>query len=119
RTFRPEFLNRIDEIVTFQSLGPDEIHKIVDIQLLDLRKRLLDRKITVTLTDKAKDLLAEQGYDPVFGARPLKRAVQRMIENPLAVEMLAGRFREGETVVVDVKGGAMAFTKEAAVAQPA
>jgi ATP-dependent Clp protease ATP-binding subunit ClpB len=119
RTFRPEFLNRIDEIVTFKSLGPGEIHKIVDIQLADLRKRLAERKLAVTLSDAARDLLAEQGYDPVFGARPLKRAIQRMVENPLAVDLLAGRFHEGENVIVDVKGGAMVFRKEAAVAQPA
>ena len=119
RTFRPEFLNRIDEIVTFKNLGPAEIHKIVDVQLGDLRKRLADRKIAVTLTDKARDLLAEQGYDPAFGARPLKRALQRMLENPLAVEVLAGRFGEGDNVIVDVKGETLHFRKQAPVAQPA
>jgi ATP-dependent Clp protease ATP-binding subunit ClpB len=119
RTFRPEFLNRIDEIVTFQSLGPREIHRIVDIQMGDLRKRLAERKISITLTDKARDLLAEQGYDPVFGARPLKRAIQRMVENPLALELLAGRFHEGENIIVDAKGGNVSFKKEAPVAQPA
>jgi ATP-dependent Clp protease ATP-binding subunit ClpB len=119
KTFRPEFLNRIDEIVTFEGLGPAEIRAIVDIQLEDLRRRLADRKIQIRLSDGAKDKLAEQGYDPTFGARPLKRTIQRMVENPLAVEMLAGRFREGETVLVDVKGGSVVFRKEAAVAQPA
>jgi ATP-dependent Clp protease ATP-binding subunit ClpB len=119
RTFRPEFLNRIDEIVTFGSLGPEHIHAIVDIQLEDLRKRLAERKITVSLSDRARDLLAERGYDPVFGARPLKRTIQRMVENPLAVEVLAGRFREGDHVVVDTDGEALTFRKEAAVAQPA
>ena len=119
KTFRPEFLNRIDEIVTFKNLGPAEIHQIVDIQLGDLRKRLAERKIAITLTDKARDVLAEQGYDPVFGARPLKRALQRMVENPLAVEVLAGRFGEGDNVIVDVKGETLSFKKEAPVAQPA
>ncbi|HET9315259.1 MAG TPA: AAA family ATPase, partial [Vicinamibacteria bacterium] len=121
RTFRPEFLNRIDEIVTFQSLGPEQIHKIVDIQLEDLRKRLADRKVTVALTDAARDRLAEQGYDPVFGARPLKRTIQRMVENPLAVEVLAGRFKEGDHVIVDAAPGKepLSFRKEAPVAQPA
>jgi len=119
KTFRPEFLNRIDEIVTFESLGPDEIHKIVDIQLEDLRRRLAERKIQIRLTDEAKDKLAEQGYDPVFGARPLKRTIQRMVENPLAVEVLAGKFGEGEQIVVDVSGETFSFRKEAPVAQPA
>jgi ATP-dependent Clp protease ATP-binding subunit ClpB len=119
KTFRPEFLNRIDEIVTFESLGPEEIHAIVDIQLEDLRRRLADRKIGLTLTDAARDRLAEQGYDPVFGARPLKRTIQRMVENPLAVEVLAGKFGEGDHIVVDVEGQAFHFQKEAALVQPA
>jgi ATP-dependent Clp protease ATP-binding subunit ClpB len=119
RTFRPEFLNRIDEIVTFKSLGPAEIHQIVDIQMADLRKRLAERKVTIALTDKARDLLAAQGYDPVFGARPLKRALQRMVENPLAVEMLAGRFGDGDSVTVEVKGETLQFRKQAPLAQPA
>jgi ATP-dependent Clp protease ATP-binding subunit ClpB len=121
RTFRPEFLNRIDEIVTFKSLGPAEIHKIVDIQLEDLRKRLAERRIMLSLSDQARDLLAERGYDPVFGARPLKRMIQRMVENPLAVELLAGRFAEGDHVMVDVgrDGETLSFRKEMPVAQPA
>jgi ATP-dependent Clp protease ATP-binding subunit ClpB len=119
RTFRPEFLNRIDEIVTFSSLSPEHIHRIVDIQLEDLRKRLADRKITISLSENAKQRLAEQGYDPVFGARPLKRTIQRMVENPLAVEVLAGRFGEGDHVLVDAAGGSFQFRKEVAAAQPA
>jgi ATP-dependent Clp protease ATP-binding subunit ClpB len=115
RTFRPEFLNRIDEIVTFHALGKEEIHKIVDIQLADLRKRLAERKITLTLDDSARDRLAELGYDPVFGARPLKRAIQRAIENPLAVDVLGGRFGEGDHVVVETDGEAFRFRKEAPV----
>jgi ATP-dependent Clp protease ATP-binding subunit ClpB len=120
RTFRPEFLNRIDEIVTFRSLGPEEIHRIVDIQMRDLQKRLAERKITVELTEEARKTLAERGYDPVFGARPLKRAIQRMVENPLAVEVLAGKFREGDHIVVDTKDReTFTFSKRAAVEQPA
>ncbi|PYQ37977.1 MAG: ATP-dependent chaperone ClpB [Acidobacteria bacterium] len=119
-TFRPEFLNRIDEIVTFRALGPAEIEKIVDIQMRDLRRRLAERKITIALTDEARKALAERGYDPVFGARPLKRALQRMIENPLAVEVLAGKFREGDHVIVDTRDReTFTFRKEAPVAQPA
>ncbi len=120
RTFRPEFLNRIDETVIFHSLGPDQIGKIVDIQMRDLQKRLAERKITVALTDEARQTLAERGYDPVFGARPLKRTIQRMIENPLAVEVLGGRFREGDHIVIDTSDReTFTFRKQAAVAQPA
>ena len=119
-TFRPEFLNRIDEIVTFRALGPAEIEKIVEIQMKDLRRRLAERRITVELTDEARKTLAERGYDPVFGARPLKRAIQRMIENPLAVEILGGKFREGDHIIVDTRDReTFTFRKEAAVVQPA
>jgi ATP-dependent Clp protease ATP-binding subunit ClpB len=119
-TFRPEFLNRIDEIVTFRALRPEDIEQIVEIQMRELRQRLAERKITVELTEEARKTLAERGYDPVFGARPLKRAIQRMIENPLAVEVLAGKFREGDHVIVDTKDReTFVFHKEAAVAQPA
>jgi ATP-dependent Clp protease ATP-binding subunit ClpB len=113
RTFRPEFLNRIDEIVTFHSLGREQIAQIVDIQLRDLQKRLADRKITLALTPEAKVQLAERGYDPVFGARPLKRTIQRMIENPLAVQVLAGQFSEGDHIVVEPHGETFTFRKEA------
>jgi ATP-dependent Clp protease ATP-binding subunit ClpB len=121
RTFRPEFLNRIDEIVVFRSLSAEDLEKIADIQLRDLQKRLADRKITIELTAEAKTLLAERGFDPVFGARPLKRTIQRMVENPLALEILAGKFREGDHIVVELSRDRETFTfrKEAAVAQPA
>ena len=112
-TFRPEFLNRVDETVVFKSLGKDEIARIVDIQLKDLRKRLAERKLQLEVTPEAKAVLAERGYDPVFGARPLKRTIQRMIENPLAVEVLAGRFVEGDTIVVAPDGETLSFRKEA------
>jgi len=121
RTFRPEFLNRIDEIVTFRSLSQEDLTKIVDIQLRDLQKRLADRKITIELTPEAKTTLAERGFDPVFGARPLKRTIQRMVENPLALEILAGKFKDGDHIVVDLARDRETFTfrKETAVAQPA
>jgi ATP-dependent Clp protease ATP-binding subunit ClpB len=119
RTFRPEFLNRIDEIVTFRSLGREEIERIVDIQMRDLQKRLAERKITLVLTDEARKVLSERGYDPVFGARPLKRTIQKMVENPLSVEVLAGRFREGDHVRVEPHGETFAFHREAPVEQPA
>jgi ATP-dependent Clp protease ATP-binding subunit ClpB len=121
RTFRPEFLNRIDEIVVFRALSREDIEKIVDIQIKDLQKRLAERKITIELTSEAKKVLAERGYDPIFGARPLKRTIQRMVENPLALEILAGKFKEGDQIVVDLARDRETFTfrKEAAVAQPA
>jgi ATP-dependent Clp protease ATP-binding subunit ClpB len=112
-TFRPEFLNRVDETVIFKSLGKEEIEKIVEIQLKDLRKRLAERKLRLEVTPEAKAMLAERGYDPAFGARPLKRTIQRMVENPLAVEVLAGRFGEGDTVVVEPDGETLKFRKEA------
>ncbi|GHV81200.1 hypothetical protein AGMMS49944_29910 [Spirochaetia bacterium] len=97
QSFRPEFLNRIDETVIFNRLGKGEISKIVEIQLKRLAERLLDRKITLTLSDAAKELLAERGYDPLFGARPLKRTIQADLENPLAKLIIAGKIKEGDT----------------------
>jgi len=101
QSFRPEFLNRIDETVIFNRLGKDEIGKIVEIQLAHLTTRLDERKITLRLTDAAKELLAERGYDPQFGARPLKRCIQADLENPLAKFVIAGKIREGDTVMAD------------------
>ena len=119
-TFRPEFLNRIDEIIIFRALDPGDIARIVDIQMRDVQKRLAERKITVALTPEARKVLAERGYDPVFGARPLKRAIQRMIENPLAVEVLGGKFRDGDHVIIDsTDRETFVFRKEAPIAQPA
>jgi ATP-dependent Clp protease ATP-binding subunit ClpB len=101
QSFRPEFLNRIDETVIFNRLGKEEINKIVEIQLRRLAARLLDRKITLTVTDGAKHFLAERGYDPLFGARPLKRTIQSDLENPLAKGIIAGKIKDGETVIAD------------------
>ena len=100
--FRPEFLNRVDEIILFQNLSVEQIKSIVDIQLAGLQKRLAERKIILTLTPKAKDAIALAGYDPTYGARPLKRAIQRQIVDPLAQKLLAGEFQEGDTLVLDV-----------------
>jgi ATP-dependent Clp protease ATP-binding subunit ClpB len=109
-TFKPEFLNRIDETVVFERLGKDRILAIVDIQLGLLADRLADRKVTLDVTPEAKAFLAEAGYDQRFGARPLKRAIQNLVQTPLAAEMLAGRVPEGSRVHVAVKGGMLAFT---------
>jgi ATP-dependent Clp protease ATP-binding subunit ClpB len=109
--FRPEFINRVDEIIVFHALTRDQMRHIVDIQLRGLIKRLEDRKIRVELSDRAKDLLIEEGYDPTYGARPLKRAIQRRILDPLAIKVLEGQFREGDTVGIDVKAGDLTFSK--------
>ena len=111
--FRPEFLNRVDEIIIFRALGLAQIKEIVDIQIEHLRKRLAEKKIALGLTDEAKQLIAEKGYDPVYGARPLKRTIQKMIQDPLANEILKGEFKEGDHVVVDVdKDKKLVLTKE-------
>ena len=109
--FRPEFLNRIDEIVVFQALSRDELAEIVELQLERLRTRLADRGLTLELTDAAKEALAEAGWDPAYGARPLKRAVQRLLENPLALRLLEGDFGEGDTIRVDAHDGQLTFAR--------
>src|SRR4029450_130578 len=106
---RPEFLNRIDEVVIFQPLGRDEITRIVDIQLAHLRRRLEDRRIHLEVTDAAKALLGREGYDPTFGARPLKRPIQRLVPGPLALQLLEGEFKGGDTVTVDADGARVVF----------
>ena len=100
--FRPEFLNRIDEVILFHSLSKEQLTKIVDVQLEHLHKRLAQRSLKLWISDAAKKLLADEGYDPTYGARPLKRVIQHRIENPLASKILAGDFAEGQTVRVDV-----------------
>jgi ATP-dependent Clp protease ATP-binding subunit ClpC len=100
--FRPEFLNRIDEIITFSSLSKEQMLQIVDLQMKEVQERLGEHDLAVELTDKARDWLAEEGYDPDFGARPLKRALQKYVESPLSVSLLSGEFSSGDTIVVDV-----------------
>jgi ATP-dependent Clp protease ATP-binding subunit ClpB len=109
--FRPEFLNRIDEIVAFEPLTKEQLAHIVELQLARLRERLAERKIDLELTDAAKELLAEEGWDPAYGARPLKRAIQRQLENPLARELLERRFVEGDTVRADAEDGGLVFER--------
>ena len=108
--FRPEFINRVDEIIIFDRLTDEDLKKIVEIQLRRLTKRLENQKITLELSDAAKELVAHEGYDPVYGARPLKRAIQKQILDPLSLQILAGNFHEGQTIRVDAKDGAMVFT---------
>ncbi|WP_456476531.1 AAA family ATPase, partial [Oceanithermus sp.] len=107
--FRPEFLNRLDDIIVFKPLTKEQIIEIVDIQVAGLKKRLAERRITLELTDEAKRWLGERGYDPVFGARPLKRVIQKELETPLAKEILAGNVKEGDTVLVKVGDRGLVF----------
>ncbi len=110
--FRPEFINRVDEVVVFHPLGREHIRSIVDIQVGYLRKRLTDRDMLLELDDAARDLLGEAGFDPVYGARPLKRAIQHQLENPLAQSILRGDFAPGDRVLVTARDGALAFEKQ-------
>jgi ATP-dependent Clp protease ATP-binding subunit ClpB len=110
--FRPEFINRVDEIIFFHALGLQHMKQIIDIQIRGLLKRLEDRKIHVELTDAAKGFVVSEGYDPMFGARPLKRTIQRRVLDPLAMRVLEGEFREGDKIVVDVNGDALKFEKK-------
>jgi len=113
KTFRPEFLNRVDEVIVFHALSKEHLRQIVDIMLRTLVKELKDRGVQVEFTERAKEVLAEQGYDPQYGARPLRRAIQRLVENPLSEEMLKGRFAEGDTIVVDAdESGQLVFDKK-------
>ncbi len=110
QSFRPEFLNRIDEIVIFQSLTQEHLKQITELMMKDVRKRLEDRKIDVELTDKAKEWLIKEGFDPVYGARPLRRAIQRSLENPLSKKILGGEFKEGDKIMVDVGAEGLTFS---------
>jgi ATP-dependent Clp protease ATP-binding subunit ClpB len=115
QAFRPEFLNRLDEIIVFHALSEEHLKQIVDIQLAGLRTRLEERHITLNLTDAAKTRLVRSGYDPTYGARPLKRAIQREIETPLAKQILGGSVRDGQTVWIDADtaGGSLRFETQA------
>jgi ATP-dependent Clp protease ATP-binding subunit ClpB len=108
--FRPDFLNRIDEIVIFDRLSDKEIGKIVDIQLARLAKRLGKQNLHLELSDKARAYLAKEGYDPAYGARPLKRVIQQKILDPLSMEILDGKIQEGQTIKADVSGGELTFS---------
>ena len=108
--FRPEFLNRVDEIVIFHALTREHMKQIIEIQLRNLRRLLTERRISLELTDSAKERIMEEGYDPVYGARPLKRVLQRRVQDPLATKILAGEVRDGDHVVVDAVGGDLVFT---------
>ncbi|MBI4285767.1 MAG: AAA family ATPase, partial [Chloroflexi bacterium] len=114
RTFRPEFINRLDEIIVFHELNEEQIRSIVDLLVKDVKARVAERKIEIELTEAAKSWLAKKGYDPTYGARPLRRAIEQYLENPLAMKLLRGEFPEGETVLVDVAEDALTFSSKVA-----
>jgi ATP-dependent Clp protease ATP-binding subunit ClpC len=105
KTFRPEFLNRIDGVIVFHPLTQEHIRSIVDLMLVSVIQQLAEKEIKLEVTDAAKDLLGEKGYDEVFGARPLRRVIQNMIEDKLSEDLLRGKFQPGDTIIVDVEGG--------------
>jgi len=109
--FRPEFVNRLDDIVEFASLSREELGRIVDLQVARLIGRVSERGVEVELTDAARGLLGDMGYDPVYGARPLKRVIQKRLVDPLALGLLKGDYAAGDTIVVDAEDGALAFTR--------
>jgi len=119
--FRPEFLNRVDEIIVFHALSEEDLKKIVEIQLGRLRARLADRRITLELTDAARANLVHTGYDPHYGARPLKRAIQKKVETPLGRLLIQGAIKDGQVVKVDAAadGGDLTFTVEQREREPA
>jgi ATP-dependent Clp protease ATP-binding subunit ClpB len=120
-SFRPEFLNRVDDIIIFSPLGKEQLVKIIELRLEDLRRLLAERKISLELTDAAKELLFHEGYDPNFGARPLKRAIQKLVQDPLALKILDGEVLHGDHVIVgaDKKAGQMTFKVSGRVGQKA
>jgi ATP-dependent Clp protease ATP-binding subunit ClpB len=112
KQFRPEFLNRVDDLILFHSLRKQELRKIVAIQIRRVEKRLTDQKIRLDITDAAIDFIAASGYDPVYGARPLKRAIQRLLENPIATKILETTFTEGGTIHVDNGEDGLVFSHQ-------
>jgi ATP-dependent Clp protease ATP-binding subunit ClpA len=112
RHFRPEFLNRVDDVIIFQSLDEEGLSRIVDIQLEKLKKRLAQQQLTLDVDNAAKKLLAKEGYDPQFGARPLKRAIQEQVLNPLSLRLLEGEFKRGDKIKVTAKGDELVFQKK-------
>jgi ATP-dependent Clp protease ATP-binding subunit ClpB len=117
--FRPEFLNRIDEIVEFRPLSREQLGEIVELQLARLRERLAERELALELTDAAKEAIGDAGWDPTYGARPLKRAIQRLLENPLALRLLEGEYTPGDTIRVDAQNNDLVFMRAGAPAAAA
>jgi ATP-dependent Clp protease ATP-binding subunit ClpC len=118
RVFRPEYINRLDAVIVFRSLSKDDLHKIVNLELLKVAQRLEDHEIVLTATPEAVDMLAEQGYDPDMGARPLKRIIQQKVEDPLSDALLSGTFEDGDTITADVKEGEIIIRRAEEQAPP-
>jgi ATP-dependent Clp protease ATP-binding subunit ClpC len=114
KLFRPEFLNRLDDIIVFHELSEEHLRSIVDLMIKDLQNRLAERKVEIDLTDKAKSWLAKEGYDPVYGARPLRRVIERYVENPLSSKLLRGELKEDDVVRVDAGKEGLTFKTKAA-----
>ena len=119
RAFRPEFLNRVDEIIVFNGLTQEQIREIVKLMAKEIQGRLLEQRINLELTEDALGWLVKEGYDPVYGARPLRRALQRFVENPLAKMLLSGELEEGDAVTVDLEDGSLSFRKAEAASMAA
>ncbi len=115
--FRPEFLNRVDEIIVFRPLSETQLAEIVGLLLAGVERRLAEARIALEVTDAARAFIAREGYDPTYGARPLRRAIQRLVENPLARRILAGEFRAGQTVRIDLKDGELSFEADGAASE--
>jgi len=113
RTFNPEFLNRVDETIVFHSLTKPDLEKIIEIQLAEVQTRLSERKVVLVPTAPAKELLVEKSFDPLFGARPLRRTIQKLVEDALAEDFLRGKFHEGDTIRIERDGDALTFHPEA------
>ncbi len=113
RHFRPEFLNRLDDIIVFHELSEAQLRQIVDLMVKDLEKRLAERKLGLHITEAAKSWLAKTGFDPIYGARPLRRAVERYVENPLSAKILAAEFKDGDIITVDLVGENLTFATKA------
>ena len=111
RHFRPEFLNRVDDIIVFRQLTREDLARIVDLQLVHLERLLRDRHLTLEISAPARELLADHGYDPVYGARPLKRVIQTELQNPIALEVLEGHYGDGDTIRVGVEDGAIRLSR--------
>ena len=114
KTFRPEFLNRLDDIIVFRSLTKPDLIEILDLEISKVMQRLKARNILLQLDEKAKDFLVSKGYDPLYGARPMRRSVERFLEDPLAEEILRGTFHEGEPILVTVENDRLVFSQKAA-----
>jgi ATP-dependent Clp protease ATP-binding subunit ClpA len=119
KTFRPEFLNRVDDIIVFNQLSEADILEILELQLTGVRAQLAEKQLTLELSDAARDLLMTEGYDPIYGARPMRRAIQRLVQDPLALRLLAGEFQPGDTILADIAAvpHELRFERQAAVAE--